>query len=348
MDTLLSRAEIPIIDLAHMGTAEAPVRSGVRRVAAQLHSSLAGKGLALLVNHGIPEERLRAVYRALDKFCELPPARRAAYLRQADAGDNHGYVPPGCERFSGGEVREVRHAFNVARLDRGLPDAEVPGFSDVAAALADDFRRLAALLLRALATGLGLQGDYFLRSHARMMQSGNATCMRTLYYPPLGAEPTAGLTRCGEHADYGTFTLLAQDCEGGLEVQLPNRRWGRVGHLPGAILVNAGELLETWTGGNYAALRHRVVVPEQEGARCRGRHSVAFFVHPDDDTPVAPLALTPAEAEAQTQASGVATPPGRGLARLMSAPAGKPSPKHSPIYTAYQHLQMRLRETYAS
>ncbi|GLH06838.1 Uncharacterized protein GBIM_12290 [Gryllus bimaculatus] len=269
--------------------------------------------------------------------------------------------------FSGGEVREVRHAFNVARLDRGLPDAEVPGFSDVAAALADDFRRLAALLLRALATGLvrlpkrtrvaarrvrvaGLQGDYFLRSHARMMQSGNATCMRTLYYPPLGAEPTAGLTRCGEHADYGTFTLLAQDCEGGLEVQLPNRRWGRVGHLPGAILVNAGELLETWTGGNYAALRHRVVVPEQEGARCRGRHSVAFFVHPDDDTPVAPLALAPAEAEAQTQAqaSGVATPPGRGLARLMSAPAGKPSPKHSPIYTAYQHLQMRLRETYAS
>jgi isopenicillin N synthase-like dioxygenase len=43
------------------------------------------------------------------------------------------------------------------------------------------------------------------------------------------------VTRCGEHCDYGTFTLLVQDAEGGLEVQLPNsEKWQRVGHLPGA------------------------------------------------------------------------------------------------------------------
>lgn len=43
------------------------------------------------------------------------------------------------------------------------------------------------------------------------------------------------VTRCGEHCDYGTFTLLAQDSEGGLEVQLPNStKWQRLGHLPGA------------------------------------------------------------------------------------------------------------------
>ena len=43
------------------------------------------------------------------------------------------------------------------------------------------------------------------------------------------------VTRCGEHCDYGTFTLLVQDSEGGLEVQLPNsEKWQRVGHLPGA------------------------------------------------------------------------------------------------------------------
>lgn len=351
MDTLLSRAEIPIIDLAHMGTAEVPVRSGIRRLGAQLQRAMSEKGLALLVNHGIPEERLRCVYKALDVFCELPPARRQAYLRKIDAGDNHGYVPPGCERFSGGEVREVRHAFNVTRLDRGLPDAEVEGFSEAVAALTHDFRRLAALLLRALASGLGQPGDFFSRVHSLMMQPGNSTCMRALYYPPLGAEPTKGLTRCGEHCDYGTFTLLAQDCEGGLEVQLPNRRWGRVGHLPGAILINTGELLDTWTGGQFAALRHRVVVPEQEGVRCRARHCVAFFVHPDDETPVAPLTLSGvgATAEAPTAATSSAPTARAGLSRLLSAPAGKPSAKHSsPIYTAYQHLQMRLRETYAS
>ena len=60
--------------------------------------------------------------------------------------------------------------------------------------------------------------EYFLDSHRNMLKEGNESCMRLLYYPPLGAPPTPGVTRCGEHADYGTFTLLAQDCEGGLEV----------------------------------------------------------------------------------------------------------------------------------
>lgn len=63
------------------------------------------------------------------------------------------------------------------------------------------------------------------------------------------------VTRCGAHCDYGTFTLLAQDSEGGLEVQLPgSEKWQRVGHLPGAIFVNTGELLSFWTQGKYPAL----------------------------------------------------------------------------------------------
>lgn len=63
------------------------------------------------------------------------------------------------------------------------------------------------------------------------------------------------VTRCGEHCDYGTFTLLVQDTEGGLEVKLPNSdKWQRVGHLPGAVFINAGELLSIWTNGKYQAL----------------------------------------------------------------------------------------------
>lgn len=61
--------------------------------------------------------------------------------------------------------------------------------------------------------------------------------------------------RCGAHVDYGTFTLLAQDSEGGLEVKVPgSEKWHRVGHLPGAILVNCGEILSIWTKERYPAL----------------------------------------------------------------------------------------------
>lgn len=63
----------------------------------------------------------------------------------------------------------------------------------------------------------------------------NQTTLRLLYYPPIPPQdepiiPNANGSlcppeacsgdyyRCGAHCDYGTFTLLAQDCEGGLEV----------------------------------------------------------------------------------------------------------------------------------
>ncbi|PSN33777.1 hypothetical protein C0J52_23798 [Blattella germanica] len=250
---------------------------------------------------------------------------------------NHGYVPPGVERFTREHVEEMRHTFNVCWLDRMLPEQEVPGFQAAVSSLAQDFQRLASLLLRALASSLDLQAEYFLDSHRNMLKEGNESCMRLIYYPPFGAPPTPGVTRCGEHADYGTFTLLAQDCEGGLEasitVQTTNHRWGRVGHLPGAILLNTGELLASWTSGKYPALRHRVVVPEQPKIRSKGRHSIAFFVHPDNDTPITPIQCPISQAEPVTN----------GIVKN-----GKTHLSKNTIYTAYQHLQMRFRETYAS
>lgn len=52
VDTLLSTSQIPIIDLAHCGTEECPIRSVVNRVGGQLYRALSEKGVALLVNHG--------------------------------------------------------------------------------------------------------------------------------------------------------------------------------------------------------------------------------------------------------------------------------------------------------
>jgi isopenicillin N synthase-like dioxygenase len=42
---------------------------------------------------------------------------------------------------------------------------------------------------------------------------------------------------------------------GGLEVKMPNsEKWQKLGHLPGAIFINAGELLSVWTNNLYPAL----------------------------------------------------------------------------------------------
>lgn len=36
---------------------------------------------------------------------------------------------------------------------------------------------------------------------------------------------------------------------------------------------------------------HRVVIPEQAQIRGRGRHSIAFFCHPDNTTEILPVEL---------------------------------------------------------
>lgn len=76
---------------------------------------------------------------------------------------------------------------------------------------------------------LGIPPATLLDCHSGMLKSdgNNPSTMRLLYYPPVPPEDEdpccqgkcEKYTRCGAHADYGTFTLLTQDSEGGLEVR---------------------------------------------------------------------------------------------------------------------------------
>lgn len=318
------------------------MKSVVRRIGQQLFTALSGKGLAVLVNHGIADEKLKAVYADLDNFCALPEGCQAQYLRNPES--NHGYVRPGVDTLDKqSNKQELRHTFNITSLSAAsMPaDEEVPEFCQHTVPLAHDLTNLSRVLLQALAYGLGLPPATLLACHSGMLASDgrNPSAMRLLYYPPVppedecpGCEPNKGCpyTRCGAHADFGTFTLLAQDSEGGLEVKLNGSdKWQAVGHLPGTILVQPGQLLASWTTNLLPALEHRVVVPQGTYARARGRHCVAFFCHPDKDANLPTL-----------------------------PPRAVPTPTPTPVYTphltlhhrllnAAHHLHKRFRETYA-
>lgn len=389
VDTLLAKSLVPIIDLAHCGTEECPVKSVINRVALQLHKALCEKGLALLVNHGISDEKLKTAWDHLDDFVNLPANIKEHYLRTGD--DNHGYVSPGKECFDG-ETPELRHAFNICTLNtKNLPEEPLPGFSEHISVLAQDLKALSKFILQALAVSLEIPQTFFLEKHSHMLSGDhdNETTLRLLYYPPIitddnekndfvkghckysyqrcladqpdfrpqmnprddmsevdGARqeqptcserqlPNGSVIRCGEHTDYGTISFLAQDSEGGLEVKLPgSEKWHRVGHLPGALLVICGEILSIWTQDRYSALPHRVVVPEQEHVRARGRHSIAFFCHPDNITMISPSDLPlPDIAQDATKKK----------TRSKSFKAAKDK-----VYNAYHLIQKRFRETYGN
>ena len=76
---------------------------------------------------------------------------------------------------------------------------------------------------------------------------------------------------------------------GGLEAKAVSGSWLAADPIPGAILVNVGDLLESLSGGRFPATRHRVLVPLEELRRRAHRQSIVFFVHPDDEVEIAPL-----------------------------------------------------------
>ncbi|KAE8742338.1 hypothetical protein FOCC_FOCC012138 [Frankliniella occidentalis] len=336
MDTLLSRAEIPIIDLGLVGGEASWSEADALRVAAQLHRSLSETGLALLVNHGVSEEKLRAGYEAMDRFCALPQDTRDAYRRIPP--HQHGYVAPGTERLSEEWIGEIRHTFNVSQgapQGKVPPETEVAGFQGAVDDLGHEFKRLARLLLQAIA--LGLEADAVPQAQP---PAGNESSLRLEFYPPFVAPPPAGVTRCGEHTDCGTLSIMAQDSEGGLEVQTADKQWARVGHLPGALLINTGDVMGAWTCNRYAPTLQRVIVPEQPKVRARGRHAVGFLVQPDNDSLISPI-------ERLALAAGCTPVPTTCPMRadLFVDPSRR---RKRSFYAPHNHLASRLRETAAS
>ncbi|MDJ1134782.1 isopenicillin N synthase family dioxygenase [Streptomyces iconiensis] len=98
---------------------------------------------------------------------------------------------------------------------------------------------------------------------------------KLLHYPGRDekSEPSQGV---GVHKDYGMLTLLLQDDKGGLQVAVEDGVFVDVPVVPGAFVVNLGELLEVATRGYLRATTHRVVSP----APGVDRYSAPFFYNP--------------------------------------------------------------------
>jgi isopenicillin N synthase-like dioxygenase len=129
--------------------------------------------------------------------------------------------------------------------------------------LMDDLERVGREVLPALTTAVPDDEGYLL--------------LKLIHYqtPPDGM-PRSGVA---PHVDFSWITLLVQDDVGGLEARTPDGIWLDVPPVPGALVVNIGEILEYASGGHYLATPHRVV--SEPG---RARVSMPFFLNPGLDT----------------------------------------------------------------
>ena len=135
-------------------------------------------------------------------------------------------------------------------------------------AMRDVGRRLMSLFAR----GLGLPPGFFTGT-----TGDGASALRAINYPARKGAALPGQRRAGAHTDYGMLTILRQDAVGGLEVLGPGGSWAGVEPVPGAFVINIGDLMARWTNDRWRSTLHRVVEPPGPSAATARRQSMAYF-----------------------------------------------------------------------
>lgn len=159
-------------------------------------------------------------------------------------------------------------------------------FKDVMEEYIEVMKGLSRKILRGIALALGGPPDVF---------EGNSAgdpfwVMRVIGYPPLingvhHIKIEDSDISCGAHTDYGLLTLVNQDTHVcALQVRNQSGDWIWAPPVPGAFVVNIGDMLKILSNGIYKPTLHRVI-----NKNPRYRVSVPFFLEPNFDALIEPL-----------------------------------------------------------
>ena len=155
--------------------------------------------------------------------------------------------------------------------------AELPGFRETVVAYCDTLERLVQRLVPLYARALGLPAGYFDDPFRDCQYK-----LRMTHYPPQEG-PADDEFGIAPHTDTSFLTLLApNDVPGPVDPQPQSGKWIDAPALPGAFVVNGGQMLQRWTNDLFLATPHRAI--NRSGGE---RYALAFFCDSNIDWPVA-------------------------------------------------------------
>jgi isopenicillin N synthase-like dioxygenase len=284
--------EIPVLDAGALATGN---DDAVTHLAAKFAEAYGTTGFGYIVNHGIDPALVRGVFDASARFHALPHAAKMA----VELNHLHrGFIPINTSTDVNSKLAEVKRpnqseSFMMMREDG--PDApdvragaflagpnqwpELNGFRETVTAYHDALSELGRKLMAVAALSIGTKPDQILPAFDRP-----TTWLRLLHYPPTPPSSRDDLFGSAPHTDFGCLTILAQDDVGGLQVQTPAGAWIDAPVIPGAFVVNVGDMLHRLSNGRLLSTPHRVI--NRSG---RERYSCPFFFDPNVATDIAPL-----------------------------------------------------------
>ena len=251
-------------------------------------------GFAVLANHGLDQSVIDRAYAASRAFFDLPAETKQAYFDPKGAGQR-GYTPFGTENAKGIAAIDLKEFWHTGRdLPEGNkyqaimpPTPPVPEVADFDAATNDLFTAfddLGRRILRSIATGLGLDRNWF----AERVRYGNSI-LRLLHYPAQTTPPPAGSVRAAAHEDINVITLLLGADEAGLQVRPRGvDDWIPIEAPEGSLVINVGDMLQRLTNNVLQSTTHQVVNPSPARSRF-SRYSMPFFLHFEPEVEIASL-----------------------------------------------------------
>jgi isopenicillin N synthase-like dioxygenase len=284
---------LPMIDVSGLSSSDPCDRV---LVGEKIRAACLAHGFFYVTGHGIPEGLIEAVMGETRALFDIPDTCKDA-LDKANSPCNRGYEQLGGQTLQEGALPDRKEGYYIgeeltardARVAAGKFNhganqwpTDLPGFRPVMMAYYAAMVTLSETLMRGMALSLDLKEDYF----SGFCDQPLAT-LRLLHYPPAQPDVPEEMG-AGAHTDFGGLTILLQDNVGGLQVSDDDGGWIDAPPIPGAYVVNLGDMIARWTNDRYRSTVHRVI--NKSG---RERYSVPFFYSgfPDHEVACIPTCL---------------------------------------------------------
>jgi isopenicillin N synthase-like dioxygenase len=298
---------LPILDLSRLNGTAAEAeefREDLRRVTHEV-------GFFYLVGHGISDTTIANMMDLSRAFFALPEDEKLA-IENTHSPHFRGYTRMGGELTLGKTDWREQIDIGAERQPVDSPaqaddywvlqgpnlwPKNLPALETASLAWMDQLQGISRILLAQWAQSLGAPSTTFDDAYNGL----SSPHLKIVRYPGTSGETTK--QGVGAHKDLGVLTLLyVEDGKGGLQVEYEGE-WIDAPPVPGAFVVNIGEMLEVATNGYLKATSHRVISPAEGDERI----SLPFFYGPRLDAQINLIEIAP---EYKAASRGVTQDPG--------------------------------------
>ncbi|WP_172332655.1 isopenicillin N synthase family oxygenase [Mangrovicoccus sp. HB161399] len=249
-----------------------------------------GIGFLRICDHGIDPALVESCYQQAERLFSMPEAFKRQYYI-AKSSNHRGYVPFSEKGDYPDEVNRNYEAFDLG-LDLPYDDPDYlagnrvlgpnvwPDLLGFKGVISEYYRQVSTLgrrLCGCFEAYLGLPAGAITSQMSKPVSQ-----LRLLHYVRNVNTTDLRSVNMGAHTDYECLTLLHTRNEG-LQVMTQDDIWIDVPVDPATLIVNVGDMLESWTNGIFRSTPHRVLNLSPE------RFSLPYFVAANYDAEIKPF-----------------------------------------------------------